>query len=122
MEQVNRLPEWAKQLATIANEHSDFGDREGRLVDAVVEAPHTEGLLGMWVPRSTGSVEPDRVSALEVMKDLSCGDPLCVRQNPLTRLSIAHVTRAARDVATFVYNAAGTTAPRAGAARQRGPT
>ena len=74
MEQVNRLPEWVEQLATIANEHADLGDL------------------------------------------------LCVRQNPLSRLSSAQVTRVAPEVATFVYNAAGTIALWAGAARQRGPT
>src|SRR5215472_13062972 len=66
----------AKDVATIADRFADEGDRAGRLSQPVVEALHREGLLGMWVPRSVprGS-ELDVVSSLEVIENVSYGDP-----------------------------------------------
>ena len=66
----------AKDVAAIADQFADEGDRAGRLSQPVVEALHREGLLGMWVPRSVprGS-ELDVLSSLEVIENVSYGDP-----------------------------------------------
>ena len=70
------LPSRASVVGSIADQHADFGDREGRLADAVVEALHREGLLGMWVPRAVrGGSELDVVSSLRVIENVSYGDP-----------------------------------------------
>jgi alkylation response protein AidB-like acyl-CoA dehydrogenase len=66
----------SKNVAGIANEHADWGDKEGRLAERVVEALHSEGLFGMWVPRSIrGGAELDPVSSLQVLENVSYGDP-----------------------------------------------
>ena len=70
------LPERAKAVGAIADEHAAFGDREGRLAEPVVEALHREGLFGMWVPRSVpGGAELDVLSSLRVIENVSYGDP-----------------------------------------------
>ena len=70
------LIERAKRVASIADEHADYGDREGRLAEAVVDAFHSEGLLGMWVPRSvSGGSELDPIASLQVIENISYGDP-----------------------------------------------
>ena len=70
------LPQRAKAVAAIANQHAAFGDEHGRLADPVVDALHAEGLLGMWVPRAIrGGAELDLVSSLEVIERVSYGDP-----------------------------------------------
>jgi len=70
------LPGRSKTVAAIADEHAAGGDREGRLSAPVVDALHREGLFGMWVPRSVrGGVELDPVSSLQVIENLSYGDP-----------------------------------------------
>jgi alkylation response protein AidB-like acyl-CoA dehydrogenase len=68
-------PERAKAVGSIASEHADWGDQHGRLAEPVVEALHSEGLYGMWVPRSLGGAELDPVSSLQVIENLSYGDP-----------------------------------------------
>jgi len=50
----------------------------------------------------------------EVQRALESGDKLSVRQHSMIRLAMTHVTWAAHHVATFAYNAAGTTGLRAG--------
>ena len=46
------------------------------LAPPVAEALHSEGLLGMWVPRSLrGGLELDPVTSLEVIERVSYGDP-----------------------------------------------
>jgi indole-3-acetate monooxygenase len=66
----------AKRVAAIADTHAEWGDRNGRLADAVVAALHREGLYGMWVPRSIrGGAELDVVSSLQVIETVSRGDP-----------------------------------------------
>jgi alkylation response protein AidB-like acyl-CoA dehydrogenase len=66
----------ARAVALIADEHAEFGDKEGRLADAVVDALHREGLFGMWVPRTvSGGAELDPVASLQVIENLSYGDP-----------------------------------------------
>jgi alkylation response protein AidB-like acyl-CoA dehydrogenase len=69
------LPERAKAVGSIANEHADWGDRHGRLAEPVVDALHDEGLYGMWVPRSLGGAELDPVSSLQVIENVAYGDP-----------------------------------------------
>jgi indole-3-acetate monooxygenase len=70
------LPQRAKRVGEIAREHADHGDEHGALADAVVEALHDEGLFGMWVPSSIrGGHELDVISSLEVIENVSYGDP-----------------------------------------------
>ncbi len=69
------LPERAKQVAKLASEHAQYGDREGRLAEPVVEALHREGLFGMWVPRELGGAELDPVESLQVIENMAYGDP-----------------------------------------------
>src|SRR5688500_7477611 len=70
------LPARARVVARIADEHADAGDRQGYLSAPVVEALHANGLYGMWVPRSIpGGAELDVVSSLEVIENVSYGDP-----------------------------------------------
>jgi len=69
------LPDRAKAVGTLASEHADWGDQNGRLAEPVVEALHKEGLYGMWVPRSLGGAELDPVSSLQVIENLAYGDP-----------------------------------------------
>src|SRR5215510_4907108 len=74
--QIPYLVERAKIVAKIADEHAEYGDREGRLAQPVADAFHREGLLGMWVPRSvSGGAELNPVSSLEVIENVSYGDP-----------------------------------------------
>jgi alkylation response protein AidB-like acyl-CoA dehydrogenase len=70
------LPARAKAVSAIADEHSEAGDRQCALAAPVVEALHREGLYGMWVPRSVrGGSELDPVSSLQVIENVSYGDP-----------------------------------------------
>ena len=70
------LPARAKEVATLADKYADEGDRIGSLSQPVVDALHREGLFGMWVPRAVrGGVELDAVSSLQVIENLSYGDP-----------------------------------------------
>ena len=70
------LTERARAVAQIADQHAEFGDKQGRLADPVVDALHREGLFGMWVPRSVpGGAELDPVSSLQVIENLTYGDP-----------------------------------------------
>jgi alkylation response protein AidB-like acyl-CoA dehydrogenase len=69
------LPERAKRAAQIADQHAEYGDAHGRLAEPVVATLHDEGLFGLWVPRSLGGAELDPVSSLEVIENLSYGDP-----------------------------------------------
>src|SRR6185436_12925773 len=70
------VPEKAKRVGALANDHADYGDKQGRLAPVVVDALHREGLFGMWVPKSVrGGAELDPVSALQVIENLAWGDP-----------------------------------------------
>jgi alkylation response protein AidB-like acyl-CoA dehydrogenase len=69
------LPERAQRVAKIADQHAEYGDKNGRLAEPVVEALHGEGLLGMWVPKALNGAELDPVSSLEVIENLAYGDP-----------------------------------------------
>jgi alkylation response protein AidB-like acyl-CoA dehydrogenase len=69
------LPERAQRVAKIADQHADYGDKNGRLAEPVVDALHREGLFGMWVPKALNGAELDPVSSLEVIENVSYGDP-----------------------------------------------
>jgi alkylation response protein AidB-like acyl-CoA dehydrogenase len=70
------FPERAKVLAQLANEHAEYGDKAGRLAQPLVDALHESGLFGMWVPRVVrGGAELDPVSSIQVIENLSYGDP-----------------------------------------------
>src|SRR5215470_1600826 len=66
----------ANAAATIADQHADWGDNEAGFAQPVVDALHREGLFGMWVPRSIGGgSELHPISSLEVLENVSYGDP-----------------------------------------------
>ena len=66
----------SKTVASVADEYADWGDKQCRLAEPVVDALHREGLWGMWVPLSIrGSAELDPVSSLELLENVSYGDP-----------------------------------------------
>jgi len=69
------LTERAKRVGALASEHADYGDKNGRLAEPVVDALHREGLLAMWVPKAVNGAELDPVSSLEVIENVSYGDP-----------------------------------------------
>jgi alkylation response protein AidB-like acyl-CoA dehydrogenase len=69
------LPARAKAVATLADRHADEGDRLGQLAQPVVDALLRERILAMWVPRTLGGGELDAVSSLQVIENLSYGDP-----------------------------------------------
>jgi alkylation response protein AidB-like acyl-CoA dehydrogenase len=70
------LPDRARALAALADQHAAAGDQQGYLAAPVVDALHRDGLFGMWVPRSiAGGAELDPVSSLQVIENLSAGDP-----------------------------------------------
>ena len=70
------LVERARNVAAVADQHADWGDRNGQLAEVVVEALHHEGLYGMWVPRGVpGGAELDVVSSLRVIETVAHGDP-----------------------------------------------
>jgi alkylation response protein AidB-like acyl-CoA dehydrogenase len=70
------LVERAKRVAELANQYGEYGDKNGRLAEPVVEALHREGLYGMWVPRSIrGGAELDPIRSLQVLETVSHGDP-----------------------------------------------
>ena len=73
---MTSLPKRATAVAAIADRYADEGDKQGCLSPPVVEALHREGLYGMWVPRSVrGGAELDPVQSVEVIENLSYGDP-----------------------------------------------
>ncbi len=50
----------SKTVASVADEYADWGDKEGRLTEPVLDALHREGLFGMWLPLSiSGGAELD---------------------------------------------------------------
>jgi alkylation response protein AidB-like acyl-CoA dehydrogenase len=66
----------AKRVGALARKHAEESEALGQLAAPVVEALHSEGLLGMWVPRTLrGGLELDPVSSLEVIENVSYGDP-----------------------------------------------
>src|SRR5262245_59615014 len=64
----------ARGLTPLLDEQGDWGDKNGRLSDAVVDALHENGIFGMWVPRDLGGSELDPISSLQVIEQLTSGD------------------------------------------------
>jgi alkylation response protein AidB-like acyl-CoA dehydrogenase len=76
IEQRVAVLERAKRVGALARKHAAEGDKLGKLAEPVAEALHSEGLLGMWVPRTLrGGLELDPVASLEVIENVSYGDP-----------------------------------------------
>ena len=69
------LPDRARAVALLANEHAAYADSHGRLAEPVVEALHREGLYGMWVPASLGGAELNPLDSLRVIEHVAYGDP-----------------------------------------------
>lgn len=70
------LPERAREIGALANEHAQYADEHGRLAEPVVEAMHEHDMFGMWVPKSVpGGSELDPVSSLETIANVAYGDP-----------------------------------------------
>ncbi len=69
------LVERARKVATIADQHADEADKQGRLSQPVVDALHRERILAMWVPKALGGSELDVLSSLRVIENLTYGDP-----------------------------------------------
>jgi len=75
-EQSTTYIERAKRVGELAREHARRSEELGQLAPPVAEALHSEGLLGMWVPRSLrGGLELDPVTSLQVIENVSYGDP-----------------------------------------------
>jgi alkylation response protein AidB-like acyl-CoA dehydrogenase len=73
---ITSLPERARQIGELANQHADFADKQGQLADPVVEALHNNEMFGMWVPRSIpGGAELDPIASLETIANVAYGDP-----------------------------------------------
>lgn len=70
------LPERAREIGALANEHAQYGDEHGQLAEPVVEAMHKHRMFGMWVPKTVpGGSELDPVSSLETIANVAYGDP-----------------------------------------------
>ena len=69
------LPDRAKAVAKTASEHADASEKLGQLAEPVVAALHENELFGMWVPKSVGGAELDPIDSLQVIENLSYGDP-----------------------------------------------
>src|SRR6185436_2941200 len=66
----------AKRVGALARKHMKESEELGKLAEPVAEALHSEGLLGMWTPRTLrGGLELDPVTSLEVIENVSYGDP-----------------------------------------------
>jgi len=66
----------AKRVGALARKHMKESEELGKLAGPVAEALHSEGLLGMWTPRTLrDGLELDPVTSLEVIESVSYGDP-----------------------------------------------
>jgi alkylation response protein AidB-like acyl-CoA dehydrogenase len=76
VEQKVDVIERAKRVGALARKHAQESEELGKLAEPVADALHSEGLLGMWVPRSVrGGLELDPLSSLQVIENVSYGDP-----------------------------------------------
>ena len=64
----------ARSLTPLLDEQADWGDKNGRLSDEVVDALHENRIFGMWVPRDLGGSELDPISSLKVIDELAYAD------------------------------------------------
>jgi alkylation response protein AidB-like acyl-CoA dehydrogenase len=69
------LPERAKALVPLVDQHGPAGDVNGVLSEEVIDAFHREGLESMWCPKELSGAELDAVSSLEVVEQISYADP-----------------------------------------------
>lgn len=69
------LVEQARSLRALVSEHAEAAEARGALTDEVVDAFHTRGLFGMWVPRSLGGAELPPTRSLRVLEELAQADP-----------------------------------------------
>lgn len=69
------LGEKAAAVAALADHCAEFADVNGQLADDLVQRLHDDGLFGMWVPEELGGSELGPVESLEVIEQLSYGDP-----------------------------------------------
>jgi alkylation response protein AidB-like acyl-CoA dehydrogenase len=75
-EQRGAYIERAKRVGALARENFERSEELGQLAPPVAEALHSEGLLGMWTPRVLrGGLELDPVTSLQVIENVSYGDP-----------------------------------------------
>jgi indole-3-acetate monooxygenase len=72
---TSELAERARELLPLLTEHADASDASGTLAEPVVEALHDGGFFGMWVPRSVGGSELMPLESLELIDELTYGDP-----------------------------------------------
>jgi indole-3-acetate monooxygenase len=72
---TSELVERARELLPLLNEHAEANDAAGELAEPVVEALHDGGFFGMWVPRSVGGSELMPLESLQVIEELTYGDP-----------------------------------------------
>jgi indole-3-acetate monooxygenase len=68
------LAQKAKALVPLLDAEAEYGDTEGELSPAAVEALHRDGLFSIWVPEKLGGSELDPVHSLEVLENLSYAD------------------------------------------------
>jgi alkylation response protein AidB-like acyl-CoA dehydrogenase len=73
---TTNILERAKRVGALARDNLARSEELGQLAPPVAEALHSEGLLGMWTPRSLrGGLELDPVTSLQVIETVSYGDP-----------------------------------------------
>ena len=76
VEQKSDVIARAKRVGALARKHMKESEELGKLAEPIAEALHSEGLLGMWTPRTLrGGLELDPVTSLEVIESVSYGDP-----------------------------------------------
>jgi alkylation response protein AidB-like acyl-CoA dehydrogenase len=69
------LPARAAGLFELLDEQAAAGDQQGQLTEPVVEGLHETGMFGIWVPRALGGFELGPLPSLEVIAQLTYGDP-----------------------------------------------
>ena len=72
---MTATPDLARSLVPLLDEHAVAAEQQQSLTDEVVEALHTGGFWGMWAPKAVGGSELDPVPSLEVIEQLTYGDP-----------------------------------------------
>ncbi len=64
----------AAALRTLIRDHAEAGNREGRVVPAVIEALAGQGLLSLTVPRRHGGGETNSRTTVDVLAELARAD------------------------------------------------
>ena len=68
-------PDLARSFVPLLDEHAAAAEQQQALTAEVVDALHADGFWGMWVPQALGGSELDPVPSLEVLEQLTYGDP-----------------------------------------------